>query len=44
MTNPDLVKQFGGKLLNIYAGWLGAMTTSGVYSYDPESKRYTLPR
>jgi len=85
MANPDLVKQFGGKLLNIYTGgvltklievgyqvglfeaskagpatseelseraglkeryvreWLGAMTTSGIYSYDPESKRYTLP-
>src|SRR5262245_23078701 len=85
MPNPDLVKQFGGKLLNIYTGgvltklievgyqvglfeasksgsatseelseraglkeryvreWLGAMTTSGIYSYDPESKRYTLP-
>jgi ubiquinone/menaquinone biosynthesis C-methylase UbiE len=85
MTNPDLVKQFAGKLLNIYTGgvltklidigyevglfeaskrgpgtsdelsersglneryvreWLGAMTTSGIYSYDPESKRYTLP-
>ena len=78
MTDPDLVKQFGGKLLNIYTGgvltklievgyqvglfeaskggpatseelseraglkeryvreWLGAMTTSGIYSYDPE--------
>jgi ubiquinone/menaquinone biosynthesis C-methylase UbiE len=23
--------------------WLGAMTTSGIYSYDPESRRYTLP-
>jgi 2-polyprenyl-3-methyl-5-hydroxy-6-metoxy-1,4-benzoquinol methylase len=85
MANPDLVKQFGGKLLGIYTGgvltklievgyqaglfeasragpatsdelseraglkeryvreWLGAMTTSGIYSYDPESKRYTLP-
>ena len=85
MANPDVVKQFGGKLLNIYTGgvltklievgyqvglfeaskdgpatseelseraglkeryvreWLGAMTTSGIYSYDPESKRYTLP-
>ena len=85
MTNPDLMKQFGGKLLGIYTGgvltklievgyqvglfetskggpatseelseraglneryvreWLGAMTTSGIYTYDPESKRYTLP-
>ena len=85
MVNPDVVKQFGGKLLNIYTGgvltqlievgykvglfevskdgpatsqelsdraglkeryvreWLGAMTTSGIYSYDSESKRYTLP-
>jgi len=85
MTNPDLIKQFGGKLLGIYTGavltklieiryqlglfeasrsgpatsaelsdraglneryvreWLGAMATSGIYSYDPESKRYTLP-
>lgn len=85
MANPDIVKQFGGKLLNIYTGgvltklidigyqlnlfeaskarpatseelsersglkeryvreWLGAMTTSGIYTYDPESKRYTLP-
>lgn len=23
--------------------WLGAMTTSGIYSYDAASKRYTLP-
>jgi hypothetical protein len=23
--------------------WLVAMTTSGIYTYDPESKRYTLP-
>jgi 2-polyprenyl-3-methyl-5-hydroxy-6-metoxy-1,4-benzoquinol methylase len=85
MANPDIVKQFGGKLLSIYTGgvltklievgyqvglfeaskagpatseelseraglkeryvreWLGAMTTSGIYSYDAESKRYTLP-
>jgi len=85
MANPDLVKQFGGKLLNIYTGgvltklidigyqvglfeaskggaatseelsqraglneryvreWLGAMSTSGIYSYDAESGRYTLP-
>ena len=85
MANPDLVKQFGSKLLNIYTGgvltklidigyqlslfeaskagpatseelsersglkeryvreWLGAMTTSGIYTYDPESKRYALP-
>jgi ubiquinone/menaquinone biosynthesis C-methylase UbiE len=85
MANPDVVMQFGGKLLDIYTGgvltklievgyqvglfeaskdgpatseelseraglkeryvreWLGAMTTSGIYSYDPESKRYTLP-
>jgi ubiquinone/menaquinone biosynthesis C-methylase UbiE len=85
MANPDLVKQFAGKLLNIYTGgvltklidigyevglfeaskqgpatndelseraglneryvreWLGTMTTSGIYSYDPETKRYTLP-
>jgi 2-polyprenyl-3-methyl-5-hydroxy-6-metoxy-1,4-benzoquinol methylase len=85
MANPELVKQFAGKLLNIYTGgvltklidigyevglfeaskvgpatsdelskrsglneryvreWLGAMTTSGIYSYDPESKRYRLP-
>ena len=83
--NTDAVKQFGGKLLNIYTGgvltqlievgykvglfeaskggpatsqelsdraglkeryvreWLGAMTTSGIYSYDAESTRYTLP-
>lgn len=83
--NPDVMKQFGGKLLSIYTGgvltklieigyqvgvfeaskgspatseelseraglderyvreWLGAMTTSGIYSYDPESKRYALP-
>ena len=83
--NPDAVKQFGGKLLNIYTGgvltklieigyqvglfegsrkgpatseelaeraglkeryvreWLGAMATSGIYSYDPASKRYRLP-
>ena len=85
MPNPDLVKQFGGKLLNIYTGgvltklidvgyqlgifeastggpatsqeladraglkeryvreWLGAMATSGIYSYDPGTQRYTLP-
>ena len=85
MANPDLVKQFGGKLLGIYTGgvltklidvgyqvglfeaskagpatseelgertglkeryvreWLGAMTTSGIYSYDAESGRYALP-
>lgn len=85
MANPDVVKQFGGRLLDIYTGgvltklievgyqvglfeasrdgpatseelseraglkeryvreWLGAMTTGGIYSYDPESKRYTLP-
>ncbi len=85
MPNPDLVKQFGGKLLNFYTGgvitklidvgyqlgifeastggpatsqeladraglkeryvreWLGAMTTSGIYSYDPGTQRYTLP-
>ncbi|MDH3318091.1 MAG: class I SAM-dependent methyltransferase [Betaproteobacteria bacterium] len=84
--NPDVVKQFGGKLLNIYTGavltklieigfqvglfegsragpattdeladrlglkeryvreWLGAMATSGIYSYDPASKRYSLPQ
>ena len=23
--------------------WLGAMTTSGIYSYEPESERYSLP-
>ena len=23
--------------------WLGAMVTSGIYLYDPDSKRYTLP-
>lgn len=23
--------------------WLGAMATSGIYSYDPDSTRYTLP-
>src|SRR5579859_3533716 len=23
--------------------WLGAMTTSGIYSYDPATGRYTLP-
>jgi len=85
MPNPDLVKQFGGKLLNIYTGgvlttlidagyqlglfeasrsgpatsqeladraglkeryvreWLGAMATSGIYTYDLGSERYTLP-
>ena len=85
MPNPDLVKQFGGKILGIYTGailtklieigyqtglfeaskrgaataeelseraglreryvreWLGAMTTSGIYSYDAGSKHYTLP-
>ena len=85
MPNPDLAKQFGGKILGIYTGailtklieigyqtglfeasrrgaatagelseraglreryvreWLGAMTTSGIYSYDADSKRYTLP-
>jgi 2-polyprenyl-3-methyl-5-hydroxy-6-metoxy-1,4-benzoquinol methylase len=85
MTNPDQVKQFAGKLLNIYTGgiltklidigyqtglfeasrggpatseelseraglqeryvreWLGAMVTSGIYSYDPVLKRYALP-
>ena len=85
MANADLVKQFGGKLLNIYTGgvltklidvgyqiglfeasksgpatsqelgdraglkeryvreWLGAMTASGIYSYDPDTKRYALP-
>jgi ubiquinone/menaquinone biosynthesis C-methylase UbiE len=85
MANPDLVKQFAGKLLGIYTGgvltnlidtgyqvglfeasragpatseelseraglkeryvreWLGAMTTSGIYAYDPVSKRYSLP-
>ena len=85
MANPDQVKQFAGKLLNIYTGgvltklidigyqtglfeasrdgpgtseelseraglheryvreWLGAMVTSGIYSYDPLLKRYALP-
>src|SRR5262245_58069091 len=85
MANADAMKQFGGKLLNIFTGgvltklievgyqvglfeaskggpttsdelseraglkeryvreWLGAMATSGIYSYDPESGRYTLP-
>lgn len=85
MPNPDLIKQFGGKLLNIYTGamltnlidigyqvglfegsqagpatseelaariglqeryvreWLGAMVTSGIYTFDPASKRYALP-
>ncbi|HEX2230294.1 MAG TPA: class I SAM-dependent methyltransferase [Candidatus Binatia bacterium] len=85
MANPDLVKQFAGKLLNIYTGgvitqlidigyelglfeaskrgpatsvelseraglneryvreWLDAMTTSGIYSYNPEWRHYTLP-
>ncbi|MGH8708102.1 MAG: class I SAM-dependent methyltransferase [Burkholderiales bacterium] len=23
--------------------WLGGMTTSGIYAYDPKSKRYALP-
>lgn len=23
--------------------WLGAMTTGGIYRYDPETRRYTLP-
>lgn len=85
MANPDAVKQFGGKLLNIYTGgiltklidvgyqlglfeaskagpatseelseraglkeryvreWLGAMATSGIYSYDAGTTRYALP-
>ncbi len=85
MTNPDQVKQFGQKLLNIYTGglltkmiaigyqtglfeasrqgaatsealseraglheryvreWLGAMTTSGIYQYDADTKQYSLP-
>lgn len=85
MANPDLMKQFGAKLLSIYTGgvltklidigyqtglfeasrrgpgtsdelseraglkeryvreWLGAMTTGGIYSYDPTTKRYSLP-
>lgn len=85
MTNPDLVKQFGAKLLGIYTGgvltklidigyqtglfeasksgaatseeladraglkeryvreWLGAMTSSGIYTYEPETRKYKLP-
>lgn len=85
MANPDLVKQFGSRLLGFYTGgvltklievgyqvglfeaskagpatseelserarlkeryvreWLGAMATSGIYSYDPKTKRYALP-
>ena len=85
MTNPDLVKQFGAKLLGIYTGgvltklidigyqvglfeasklgaatseeladraglkeryvreWLGAMTSSGIYTYEPGTRKYTLP-
>lgn len=83
--NPDQVKQFGQKLLNIYTGgvltqmidigyrtglfeaskqgpatsealseraglneryvreWLGAMTTSGIYQYDTDTRQYSLP-
>jgi ubiquinone/menaquinone biosynthesis C-methylase UbiE len=86
MTNQDKVKQFAGKILNIYTGsiltklidigyqtglfeaskggpatseelaeraglqeryvreWLGAMATSGIYSYDQTLKHYTLPQ
>ena len=85
MTNPDVVKQFGTKLLGIYTGgvltklidigyqtglfevskagaatsdeladraglkeryvreWLGAMTSSGIYNYEPGTRKYTLP-
>lgn len=85
MANPDLVKQFGARLLGIYTGgvltklidigyqvglfeasksgaatseeladravlkeryvreWLGAMTSSGIYTYEPETRKYTLP-
>lgn len=83
--NPEVVQQFGAKLLGIYTGgvltklidigyqlgifegsregpatseeladrlnlkeryvreWLGAMATSGIYTYDPASARYDLP-
>ena len=85
MADPDLAKQFAGKMLSIYTGavltklidigyqtglfessklgpasseelseraglneryvreWLGAMTTGGIYTYDPATQRYTLP-
>ena len=85
MTNPDLVKQFGAKLLGIYTGgvltklidigyqvglfdaasqgpatsqgladraglkeryvreWLGAMVTSGIFTYEAQDRTYTLP-
>ena len=85
MTNPDLVKQFGAKLLGIYTGgvltklidigyqvglfdaanqgpatsqgladraglkeryvreWLGAMVTSGIFTYEAQGRTYTLP-
>ncbi len=85
MAQQDAVKQFAGRLLDIYTGavltklidigyqtglfeastagpatsgelseraqlheryvreWLGAMVTSGIYTYDPATKRYTLP-
>jgi 2-polyprenyl-3-methyl-5-hydroxy-6-metoxy-1,4-benzoquinol methylase len=85
MTDPDLVKAFGAKLLGIYTGgvltklidigyqtglfeastsgaatsdelagraelkeryvreWLGAMTSAGIYTYDPATRKYALP-
>jgi SAM-dependent methyltransferase len=85
MANPDLVKQFGAKLLGIYTGgvltklidigyqvglfeaskrgpatsqaladraglkeryvreWLGAMTSIGIYTYEPDTRKFTLP-
>ena len=85
MASPDLVSQFGAKLLGIYTGgvltklidigyqvglfeasksgaatsqelaeraglkeryvreWLGAMVSSGIYSYEPATRSYRLP-
>ena len=85
MANPELVKQFGARLLGIYTGgvltklidigyqvglfeasklgaatsdeladraglkeryvreWLGAMTSAGIYTYEPATRRYSFP-
>jgi ubiquinone/menaquinone biosynthesis C-methylase UbiE len=41
-TSEELSEQAGLKERYVRE-WLGAMTTSGIYSYDPESGHYILP-
>ena len=41
-TTDDLADRLGLKERYVRE-WLGAMTTSGIYFYDPKSRRYSLP-